>query len=734
MAENREPESKVYLSKSLGALDVFTISAGTMIGAGIFILPGILVSKAGPASILCFIVAGLLSGCAALSICELATAMPKSGGSYYFISRSMGAMLGSIIGWGSLLGLVFKGAFAFIGAGEYLEVLVDIGPIVTAVAACALLVSINVFGTGVAGKLQNLIVVMVIAIFGVYILQGLFMIEARYLHPFFSGGVISFIDATGMSFIGFLGLINVSAVSEEVRRPSRDLPLGILSSVAFVTALYVAVMMVTVGILPVWRLLGSLTPVAEAAEKMIGGTGTVFMVVCGMLATMSTGNAALLSSSRYPLAMARDNLMPGWLQGIDELFKSPARSIFLVGTAVVALIVFVDLENIVKLGSTFNIVVFALINASVILMRKADPSWYRPTFRSPLYPWVQLVGIVGCFALVPFMGLTSILATVFLVIIGVAWYIVYARKSAFPEYGLKDVLRSAKEQSLSRSSAKTFDIPASRSRRLVVPILPGKVSDMLLGLAAVMGREFEQSVGLFLFSNISERLADRGGALAEITPQYDIPLDTEIGTNLEVVRIYGHSMTSALESLVEERSPEMLLMELPENTSGLMREIGRVARRVPCDAAFLKPRTMSSNNKILVASSLPEENLKIVVAGALARQWGSRVFVLRVYPKETREISPGDLEGRILQSGVLHGVPLEAEIRFSDDPLGEIVRESSKHDLLITGSGPYERGTPLGAFVRELDEGTDCPILITRPAAKTRQSVSIRFLERFFRI
>jgi amino acid transporter/nucleotide-binding universal stress UspA family protein len=730
-------EEQVYLSKRLGAFEVFTISSGTMIGAGIFVLPGILVSKAGAASILCFLVAGIISGCAALSVCELATAMPKAGGSYYFISRSMGALFGSIIGWGSLLGLVFKGAFAFIGAGEYLKLLLDIGPVVTAIALCAVIMSVNVFGTNAASKVQNLIVVFMLAIFAMFIGQGLFMVQARYFSPFFSNGAASFFEATGMVFITYLGLINVSAVSEEVKTPSRDLPLGILSSVFFVTVLYAFVMAITVGVLPVWELLGSLTPVAEAARKMIGGGGLVIMVSCGMLATLSTGNAALMSSSRYPFAMARDNLMPRWLAKIDELLRTPARSIFLVGASMVALIVFVDLENIVKLGSAFNMIVFALLSISVVIMRTAEPSWYKPGFRSPLYPWVQVVGTVGSLALIPFMGIAATVGAAVLVLAGAAWYYLYGRGKAEPAYRLRDTLRVSSERRRERAALETHDSAATRSWRLLVPLWFSQVPAELIRISGYLAEHFEEKAHIVHCTEVTEQTPVSIEAASEIPDGFDpggvlLTLDEEMRTNFDLTDLYACSRETGFIEMANDYGCDLALMEWPEQGAASSWELNRVVRDMPCDLAFLVSRPMPDIRKILVATGLFEDRLKMTIAAALAAGTGAEVTLQVVYPEGTREVSVGDLKRRSLQAGTLYGVPLHPRVDLAEDVARAVIAESVRHDILIVGSAPDPRWsrTPFGPLVEEVVEGAGCPVLVTVPRSPAKRRLYRRVLRR----
>jgi amino acid transporter len=217
------------LGRSLGFFQTFAIGTGTMIGAGIFILPGIAISAAGPAAILSFLFGGIISMATAISMAELATGMPRAGGSYYFISRSMGAAFGAVIGLGAWLALVFKGSFALIGLADYLFVLVPIPLMVTAIAAGLLLLFINYRGARSSGSLQNVIVIFLLLILAVFIIKGLFMFDPDKFVPFMPYGYDSVFATTGLIFISYLGITQLAAISEEVKEPSKNLPRALIA-------------------------------------------------------------------------------------------------------------------------------------------------------------------------------------------------------------------------------------------------------------------------------------------------------------------------------------------------------------------------------------------------------------------------------------------------------------------------------------------------------------------------
>ncbi|TVP76080.1 MAG: amino acid permease [Gemmatimonadales bacterium] len=301
------------LNRELGFFAVFATATGTMIGAGIFILPGIAAAGAGPGAALSFLLAGLVTSIAAMSVSELATAMPKAGGDYYFVSRATGPLVGTMVGAGAWLALVLKGSFALVGLGQYVLHFSPVPVLLTAAAGGILLTLVNLVGAKASGTLQNFIVVALLAIMVAFAVFGLAAVEREIMSPYLPFGWSGVFATTGVVFISYLGVMKAAAISEEVKDPQRNLPLGILTSVAVVTLLYVLTMVIVTGVLPQDEVVAAPAPLADAAGLFLGAMGGLVIAIAGILATLSTGNAALLSSSRYPFAMARDRLISGWI-------------------------------------------------------------------------------------------------------------------------------------------------------------------------------------------------------------------------------------------------------------------------------------------------------------------------------------------------------------------------------------------------------------------------------------
>ena len=416
------------LKKELTLFNVYAIATGTTLSAGFFLLPGIAFNEAGPAVVLSYLIAAIPLIPAMFSMVELATAMPRAGGAYYFLDRSMGPFVGTIGGLGTWLALVLKTAFALIGMGAYLRIFWPEVPVVTLAIILAVFFGIvNLFGARKTGTFQVFMVFSLLLILFVFIVQGVPQINSQHFEGFFDKGGISVISTAGLVYISYVGITNIASVAEEIENPERNLPLGVFLAIATAIAVYAVGTTIMVGVLPAKELAQDLTAVASAAEVLFGNWGKIGVTVAAVIAFASVANAGILSASRYPLAMSRDHLIPGLFS------KLTPRNIPHYGIAVtVGLIIFLvltfDIASIAKLASAFQLMMFALICFAVIVMRESRIEAYDPGYRSPFYPWMQLFGVFSPMWLIAEMGIVPILFSLALVTLGTIWYISYARK------------------------------------------------------------------------------------------------------------------------------------------------------------------------------------------------------------------------------------------------------------------------------------------------------------------
>lgn len=420
-------DKKKKLKKELRLIDVFAIAAGTTLSAGFFLLPGLAAEQAGPALVLAYILAAVPLIPAMLSVVELATAMPKAGGVYYFLDRSLGPLVGTIGGIGTWLALILKVAFALIGMGAYISLFIPDIPITPlAIGLAVALGVLNIFGAKKSGGFQIILVAGLLAILFLFIGTGIPKLNYEHFNNFLGSGFDSIIATAGMVYISYVGVTKVASLAEEIKDPERNLPLGVFMALGMSILIYILGTSVMVGLLPMSELIGNLTPVASAAEVIMGDYGMVILSIAAILAFVSVANAGTMSASRYPLAMSRDHIMPSYFRKLGK-FDTPVYSIILTVSIIIVLLITFDPTGIAKLASAFQLLMFALVSLAVIVMRESRIESYDPGYKSPFYPWLQLFGIVSALYLIFEMGAIPIIFSTGLVIMGGLWYWFYAR-------------------------------------------------------------------------------------------------------------------------------------------------------------------------------------------------------------------------------------------------------------------------------------------------------------------
>lgn len=549
-------ETNERLGRSLGFFSTFAIGTGTMIGAGIFILPGIASANAGAGAILSFLIGGIISIATAISMAELATGMPMAGGSYYYISRTMGAAFGAIIGLGSWLALIFKGTFALIGLAEYFQVFYPSSIYFVAAVSGLLLLIINYRGAKSSGSLQNITVILLLVILAIFLAKVFFFMESDNFSPIMPYGPTSILTTTGVIFISYLGLAELAAISEEVKNPSKNLPRAFIASAVVVTIFYVLIMVAVVGVSGIAGGATTVTPLADIADLIYGETGRILIVFAALLATLSTANGAILSSSRFPFAMSRDALMPQWFIDIHKKYETPYNSILITGLIMVLLLFLFDIEELARLGGAFNILIFVLLNLAVIILRKRTLPGYEPTFRDPFFPFTQIIGIAGSLILLPLLGGLPLLFAVLLIALGAWWHWFYGRGKATPRYNLFDLLEN---------NVGSPVIKPGSGVKVLVPISNVKHEHDLLRLADCLGDEIvglhvirvpDQTALKFAQEAFHGKKIEMESHFKEEFKKYPVIL----GHKRKYITAFDHSVSNSIIEQAELENADLVIM------------------------------------------------------------------------------------------------------------------------------------------------------------------------------
>lgn len=449
--------SGAELERTLGLTEALMIGVGTMIGAGIFVLPGPAAGEAGPAIAISFVIGGLIALLTALSASELATAMPRAGGSYHFINQGLGPLFGSIAGFGNWLGLAFASAFYVIGFGSYLGLLLEVivepptlalGPLVLSEAqiggflGAVIFIGVNYVSTEETGNLQNIIVFGLLGILFVFALLGILVADFSTLTPLTPEGAGSILPGTALVFVSYLGFVKITTVAGEIKQPSRNLPRALIGSVVLVTVMYAVIMVIVLGVVDRGEIADSETAVADVAGIVFGdllgmtALGIGLLTFAGLLATASSANASILAASRINYAMGRDRIFSPKLNAIHSRFKTPYRAILLTGVFILLFVLIGDVALLAKAASVLHLVVYGLLNIALIVFRETDQVAYDPPYRVPLYPWVPILGALTSFGLIAFMDPLEIGLGFVFVVVSIIWYLAYARSRVTDESAL----------------------------------------------------------------------------------------------------------------------------------------------------------------------------------------------------------------------------------------------------------------------------------------------------------
>ncbi|AFZ74280.1 amino acid permease [Natronobacterium gregoryi] len=719
------------LQRDLGLPATTAIAIGAMVGSGIFILPGIAYASAGPAVVVAYAIAGLLVLPAALSASEMATAMPEDGGSYVYVERGMGPLLGTIAGIGNWFMLSFKGALALIGGVPYL---VYVAPglaeyILPIALGLALLFTIlNVVSTKSTGSLQFAIVGVMMLAMGYFVIGGFPDVTPSQTAGSFDLASEGILAATGLVFVSYAGVIKVAAVAEEVKDPGTTIPRAMIGSLLATTALYVLIVYVAIGVAPDLSPGGGFVPeggeevasIAYAAEAALGELGAVLIVIAALLALASTANAGLLSASRFPFAMARDGLVPERFEHLHDRFKTPAFAVAVTGGVMMVMIATLPIEQVAKFGSAFQILVFILVNLAIVGFREGAVEDYDPEFVAPLYPWTQLAGMAGGVIVLTQMGTVPFLGAVAITLVSIAWYVGYAR----PRIDREGAARAGARENVSQSALdRTRDLfESDEEYDVLVAITDNTSPDArrdLLRMATDMGRLRSTTVSAVEFVDVPHQMfdGDHADVFADDPPEWlpsgddapswfpenhDVhrPARTSGGatdadrppvtdTHIEYREIDSEDHNRAIVDFATYGNYDLIVAER-DRAQFHRRLFGGgtdwLLKNAPCDVMLVDDDGFDDADEIaVVANRGAYDPLKLLFADAVAEETGAELNLLQAIAADAPETQRETIERYHEELFSLLTVPARSTVIETDDEIAGLTRFVGDADLLVTG-------------------------------------------------
>jgi len=449
------------LRRELGPLALVTLGVGAVIGAGIFVLSGKVASgNAGPALTLSMVFAGLACAFAGLCYAELASMIPVAGSAYTYAYATMGELVAWVIGWDLVLEYSLSSSTVAVGWSAYAvtllaemgihvpprltgapgsQILLPDGSTLTAVfnlpavIICLAITALLIVGIRESARVNTTIVVIKVAVLALFVGFGAHYINTANLHPFIppntgefgSFGWSGILRGTGIIFFAYIGFDAVSTASQEAKNPGRDIPIGILASLAICTVIYIAVGLVMTGLVP-YAKLNVASPIAVAVEA----TGLTWLApiinigaLCGLSSVILVN---MLAQSRIFYSMSRDGLLPPLFARLHPRFRTPHVTTAITGVVVAIASGLFPITVLGLLVSMGTLLAFAIVCTGVLILRKTAPDTPRP-FKTPGMPWVPVVGTLICIYLMTGLPLPTWIRLFVWLAVGLTIYFSYGR-------------------------------------------------------------------------------------------------------------------------------------------------------------------------------------------------------------------------------------------------------------------------------------------------------------------
>ena len=461
--DTEEPEFQ--LRKALGPLDLTLFGIGVIIGTGLFVLTGeAAAGYAGPAVALSYVVGGIVCALAALCYAEFASTVPVAGSAYTFSYASLGEFVAWLIGWDLILEFTLGAATVAKGwSGYFVSVLELIGITLppglyaatagfshdfVALIVVALVTTILVIGIKLSSQFNLVITGIKILVTVFIIVFGFFFIKASNLTPFIPPpkaggealqafvlpsllgidtiyGITGIFTAAALVFFAYIGFDIVATTSEEARNPQRDMPIGILGSLAICTVFYILASIVFTGLRP-YQDLATAAPAATALQVTPFPAAQLVVSLAILIGLTVVVMILVLGQSRVAFAMSRDNLLPLWFSRVHPRFRTPHRITIITGVVVAILAFWLPLVTLAELVNIGTLAAFVLVSIGVIVLRRSRPDLPR-AFKVPGYPVVPVLSAIACLFLMGFLTAGTWVRFFIWMAIGLVIYFLYSR-------------------------------------------------------------------------------------------------------------------------------------------------------------------------------------------------------------------------------------------------------------------------------------------------------------------
>ena len=732
---------------NLTLLPVISISISAMLGSGLFVLPGIAYLKTGGTVWLAYLLAAIAVLPAALSKSELASAMPTSGGTYVYLERTFGPLVGTVAGLGLWLSLLFKSALALVGFGSYLEVLASVNLLHTSMGLLIFITALNIIGTGKVSKALTFIVGFTLMILIFLEFASLNYLNHERVIENFPYGFTGLFEATALVFVSYAGVTKVAAIAEEIKDPSKNLPRGILLSLLIVTILYSSINFILSMTFSPDQLSNNLRPIYDLGALVGGNVGGIILALTAILCMTSMANAGLLASSRFPFAMSRDHLFPGIFGKLNPRFLTPTTSIIASSIIIAMAISFLNIEAIAKLASAFILIIYVSESIAVIVLRETRVQWYKPKYKSLFYPWAQVFGIVSGLALLSSLGITVIAKCAALIVIpGILFYLVYGRRYTTRKgvLGFRLPRKDLVEEPSNLELNPVTSLDLSEDAQVIVSLFGKERSpEMLIEMGAALAdgnrlevahlTEVPEQTDLRDFSEEPMGLGSLRRRVIAMAMQHKIPVTFD--------PIVSHDLLKSIYTMSSRLHSRWLMVEFGGRTRGaftMHNPIGWLQDHLECHLGIFRDAGVRYIRKIMVImKDHHNDQMVIDTADHLCRVHKAEMTLIGFIGnqaqaeevKDKEEVIAGAREEYIrgiksakeISQGVSDytGNHISVKVIQGMDLINSLVAASADYDLMVLGVDVY-RGRSLdkkifGGVDDRLTEKAHCSVLKIRP-------------------
>ena len=549
-----------------------------------------------------------------------------------------------------------------------------------------------------------------------------------------------FIFAVAFVYLSYSGVTKVAAIAEEIKNPDKNLPLGMILSLFIITTIYVLISFVLTANVSLSELAGNYNPIHTLALDLnvssfeISGIHVVgaFIALIAVLTLLSTVNAGVLASSRFPFAMSRDGLLPKFWSQVHKKFLTPINTIAITCVAIALVVLFLDVFEIAKLASAFKVMMFISVNLAVIVLRETSAQWYQPKYKSPLYPWVQIFGIITGFVLLFYLGFTPFLAIVAIFLLGA---IIYAfsnkenkRTGVLKKYGHRPALylfytkKQQQEIETKRieEEDKNLDGSLNTEAGVVVPLLGNEQSaEMLVEIgAAINKKETIQAVNItevpnqtFLdaFMKDDPKILSLERRISGLSKSKNISVDFEA--------VVTHELSDTIDQLGSLTNCDWLVMGWngrAHNGILVRNPIGWLLTNIKSDFALFKDNGVRYINKVLLAlrPGRKDKNF-LAVAERICAFYGAELTLLHVVSEYTPDHETQAIRKKSL--GLVSKIKTNSEVQIlkSNNSIETISNQSAGYDLLILGTPQKDNWISVlfGTGKDKFTENSACSVL-----------------------